>query len=61
MVQTPRKVGVRLLKGIPLDDHPYKRVASTFNGKSKRTQRPKTMTPIDWIRAYDIEKEKEYS
>ena len=42
----------------PPEDHPYRRVASAFNGKQERTQRPKTMTPSDWIRAYDIEKEK---
>ena len=43
-----------------LECRPYRRVSPTFNGKPKRTQRPKTMTPKDWIRAYDIEKEKEY-
>ena len=45
----------------PLEDHPYQRVASAFNGKPKRTQRPETMTPTYWIRAYDIEKEKKFS
>jgi hypothetical protein len=39
--------------------HPYKRVASAFNGKPKRTQKPEIMTLIDWIREYDIEKGKE--
>ena len=42
-------------------DHPYRRVASTFNGKMKRNQRLETMIPIDWIRAYDTKKEKEFS
>jgi hypothetical protein len=44
-----------------LEDHPYRRVASAFNGKPEITQRPKIKTSTDWIRAYDIEKEKEYS
>jgi hypothetical protein len=39
--------------------HPYRRDASSLNGKLKRTQRPKIMTPIDWNRAYATEKEKE--
>lgn len=43
-----------------LEDHAYKRVAFAFNGKPKRTQRIETMTLVDWIRAYDIEKEKEF-
>ena len=41
-------------------DHPYRRVASPFNGKPERSQRLETMTPTNWIRAYDIEKEKEF-
>ena len=41
-------------------DHPYKRVASAFNCKPKRTQRTKTRTPVDWIREDDTEKEKEF-
>jgi hypothetical protein len=44
-----------------LEDSPYRRVASTFNGKPKRTQRPEIMTPAYWIRAYDMEKEKKIS
>jgi hypothetical protein len=40
-------------------DHPYKRVAYAFNGKPKRTQKPEIMTVTYWIRAYDIENEKE--
>jgi hypothetical protein len=41
------------------EDHPYRRVASSFNGKPNRTRRvPKIMTPTDWIRAYDTMKEK---
>ena len=34
---------------------------SDFNGKLERTQRPETMTPVDWTREYGIEKEKEFS
>jgi len=41
------------------EDHPYRRVSSTFNVKPKITWRPQIMTPIDWLRAYEIEKEKE--
>jgi hypothetical protein len=41
-----------------LEDHPYRRVASTFNGKPERTWRPEIMTPTNWNRAYDT-KEKE--
>jgi hypothetical protein len=41
------------------EDHPYSRVASAFNGKPKRTYRPKIMTLVDWNRAYDTKKEKE--
>ena len=43
------------------EDHPYRRVASTFNGKPKRTQRTKINSLVDWIRAYDTEKENEFS
>ena len=39
-------------------DPPYRKVASAFNGKPKRTQRLETVTPTYWIRVYDIEKEK---
>jgi len=42
-----------------LEDHPYRRVASNFNGKPKRTQRPEIMTPTNWNREYDTDKEKE--
>jgi hypothetical protein len=38
---------------------PYRRVSSTFNGKSERTRRPKIMTLVYWIREYDTDKEKE--
>jgi hypothetical protein len=41
------------------EDHPYRRVASIFNGKPERIWRPKIMRLTDWIRAYHIEKEKE--
>jgi hypothetical protein len=40
-------------------DHPYKIVASTFNGKPERTRRPKIMTLTYWYSAYDTKKEKE--
>ena len=30
-----------------LEDHPYGRVASCFNGKLERKQRHETMTPVD--------------
>ena len=43
------------------EDHPYRRVASDFNGKLERSKRHEIMTPTYWIRAYDIEKEKEFS
>jgi hypothetical protein len=42
-----------------LEYHPYRRVAYAFNGKLQRTRRHEIMTPAGWIRAYDIEKEKE--
>ena len=42
-----------------LEDHLYRRVVSSLNGKPKRTQRPEIITPIDWIREYEIKKEKE--
>ena len=40
-------------------NHPYKRVAYAFNAKPHRTQTPKIMALDEWIREYDIEKEKE--
>ena len=42
------------------EDHPYRRDASAFNGKPKRTERPATMTPVYWIREFAIKKEKEF-
>ena len=39
-----------------LEVHPNRRATSTFNGKPERTQSIETMTPTEWIRAYDIEK-----
>ena len=42
-----------------LEKHPYRRLASTFNGKPERTQMPKIMTPTNYLREYDREKEKE--
>ena len=44
-----------------LEDHPYRTISYAFNGKPERTQRPNTMTPAYWIRAYDIEKENKFS
>jgi hypothetical protein len=41
------------------EDHTYRRVAYDFNDKLERTRRLEIMTPADWNRAYDIEKEKE--
>jgi hypothetical protein len=40
-------------------DHPYRRVASTFNGKLEKTWRLEIMTLVDWIGAYGTEKENE--
>jgi hypothetical protein len=41
------------------EEHPYRRETSTFNGKLERTQRPTIMTPTEWLREYEREKEKE--
>jgi hypothetical protein len=41
------------------EDHPYRIVAFSFNGKLERTLKIEIMTLIYWIREYDIEKEKE--
>jgi hypothetical protein len=43
------------------EEHPYRRETSTFNGKPERTQRPAIMTPTEWLRAYEREKEKEFA
>jgi hypothetical protein len=56
VVQPPTKSSVWILL---LKYHPYRRVVYVFNGKLERTQRPKIMTLIYWIRAYDTKKEKE--
>jgi hypothetical protein len=42
-----------------LEQHPYIRETSTFNGKPERPQRPAIMTLAEWLRAYEREKEKE--
>ena len=42
------------------EQHPYRRAASAFNGKRERTQRPPIMTPTEWLKAYEREKEKEF-
>ena len=39
------------------EEHPYRKVASAFNGKWERTQRPPITTPIEQLRAYEREKE----
>jgi hypothetical protein len=59
VVQPPTKSGVRLLQIIPSEDHPYRRVSFSFNGKPKRTRRLEIMTLTYWIRGYDTKKEKE--
>jgi hypothetical protein len=41
------------------EEHPYRRETSSFNGKPERTQRPAIMTPKEWLRAYEREKEKD--
>ena len=41
------------------ENHPYRRVTSTFNGKLEQTQMPEIMTSDDQLRAYDREEEKE--
>ena len=43
-----------------LEQHPYRRATFTFNGKQERTQRLPIMTPAEWLRAYEREKEKEF-
>ena len=43
-----------------LKEHPHRRVASAFNGKRERTQRPPITTPAEWLREYEREKEKEF-
>jgi hypothetical protein len=40
-----------------LETNPYTRETSTFNGKLERTQMRAIMTPMEWIRAYEREKE----
>ena len=42
------------------EEHPYRRAASAFNGKREGTQRPPIMTPGEWLRAYEREKEKDF-
>ena len=41
------------------ENYPYKRASFAFNGKPERTETPKIMTSIEWLREYDREKEKE--
>ena len=36
-------------------------LSKVFNGKLERTQRLAIMTPVEWLRAYEREKEKEFS
>jgi predicted P-loop ATPase/GTPase len=42
-----------------LQIHPYRRVASTFNGKPEKTKRHNILSLLESLRVYDIEKEKE--
>jgi hypothetical protein len=42
-------------------DHPYRREAYDFNGKPEGNWRPNILSPIDWLRTYDINKDKEIS
>jgi hypothetical protein len=42
-----------------LEELPYRRTISSFNGKPERTWRPEIMTLAYWNREYDTEKEKE--
>ena len=42
------------------EEHPYRGTSSAFNGKRERTQRPPIMKPVEWLRAYEREKEKEF-
>jgi hypothetical protein len=41
------------------EEQSYRRETFSFNGKLERTQRPTILTPTQWIREYEIEKEKE--
>ena len=44
-----------------LEEHPYTRETSSFNGKLEITQRHAIMTPTKWLRAYEREKEQEFA
>lgn len=39
----------------------HRRATSTFNGKLERTQRIAILTPVEWLRAYEREKEEEFA
>jgi hypothetical protein len=41
------------------EEQPYRRETFAFNGKPERTQRLAIMTPTEWLREYEREKEKE--
>ena len=41
------------------EKNPYRRETFSFNGKLERSQRPTIMTPVEWLREYEREKEKE--
>jgi len=47
--------------GFHLEEHPYRRETSTFNGKPERTLMPTIVTLVECIREYKREKEKEFS
>lgn len=42
------------------EEHPYRRVASDFNGRRERTQMPPIMTPSEWLRSYEREMVKDF-
>jgi hypothetical protein len=39
-----------------LENHLYRREILTFNGKLEKTRRPKTMIPLDWLKAYETKR-----
>ena len=41
------------------ENHPYRRATFSFNGKPERMKRPDILSSMDWLMAYNIEKEKE--
>ena len=43
-----------------LEEHPYRRETSAFNGKRERTQRPAITTLVEWPREFERDKEKDF-